>query len=127
MARNRKYRSAVIRYSPAIRAFLLCVLFGSVGIGYVWQKDQIARLGSQIKQRELRLDALKDQNEKLRKSLSSMRSPFYLETRIKELNLGLVLPQANQVWRLVEPARDADRLTVEGAAARNRAIETAGR
>jgi len=103
MARNRKYRSAAIRFGPALKAFLLCLFIGGSGVGYVWQKDQIRRLGMQIKDREIRLSQLVDENEKRKKQLGSMRSPGYLETRIKELNLGLVAPQLSQVWHLTEP------------------------
>ena len=85
---------------------MLCLLIGGSGIGYVWQKDQISRLGQQIKRRELRLAELGDQNEKLKKQLASMRSPGFLEMRIKTLNLGLVRPQPSQVWWLPEPQRE---------------------
>jgi cell division protein FtsB len=103
MERNRKYQSAAIRFGPAVKAFVLCLLVGGSGVGYVWQKDQISLLGRQIKQRELRLNALSDQNDKLRRQLGLMRSPSYLERRIQELNLGLVRPKETQVWWLTEP------------------------
>ena len=45
MARNRKYQSAANRFGPALKAFLLCLLIGGPGVGYVWQKDQISQLG----------------------------------------------------------------------------------
>jgi hypothetical protein len=106
MARNRKYQSAANRFGPALKAFLLCLLIGGSGVGYVWQKDQISQLGQQRKKRELRLDDLKNQSEKLRKQLAAMHSPTYLERRIQDLGLGLGPPQATQVWRLAEPARD---------------------
>ena len=106
MARNRKYQSAAIRFGPALKAFLLCLLIGGSGVGYVWQKDQISQLGRQIKQRELRLAESGDESEKLRKQLGTMRSPGFLERRIQELGLGLVPPQQTQVWRLSEPARE---------------------
>jgi hypothetical protein len=106
MARNRKYQSAAIRFGPALKAFLVCLLVGGSGVGYVWQKDQISQLGQQIKKRELRLAELEEQSEKLRKQLGTMRSPRFLERRIQELGLGLVPPQQTQVWRLAEPARD---------------------
>ena len=70
MARNRKYQSAAIRFGPALKAFLLCLLIGGSGVGYVWQKDQISQLGQQIKKRELQLAELGNQNEKLRKQLA---------------------------------------------------------
>jgi len=103
MAKNRKYQSAVIRFGPALKAFLLCLMIGGAGVGYVWQKNQIYQLGQQIRKRELRLGDLEEQNEKLKKQLAMMRSPQFLEMRIKELNLGLTAPQPSQVWRLSEP------------------------
>jgi hypothetical protein len=109
MARNRKCQSAAIRFGPALKAFLLCLLIGGSGVGYVWQKDQISQLGQQFKKRELHLAALADQNEKLRKQLGTLRSPHYLERRIQELGLGLVPPQPAQVWRLTEPTRELPR------------------
>jgi hypothetical protein len=109
MARNRKYQSAAIRFGPALKALLLCVLIGGSGVGYVWQKDQIAQLGQQIKKRELRLRDLSYQNEKLAKQLANMRAVGSLETRIKDLKLGLVRPEQGQVWRLPEPSREQPR------------------
>ncbi len=69
MARNRKYQSAANRFGPALKAFLLCLLIGGSGVGYVWQKDQISQLGQQIKKRELRLADLENQSEKLKRAI----------------------------------------------------------
>src|ERR1043166_7637892 len=109
MARNRKYRSAAIRFGPALKAFLLCLLIGGSGVGYVWQKNQILQLGQQIKKREICVDKLQNENEKLRKQLGRLRSPQYLERRIKELNLGLAAVPPSQVWRLTEPSHEPPR------------------
>ena len=106
MTRNRKYQSAAIRFGPALKAFLLCLLIGGSGVGYVWQKDQISQLGQQITRRERQVAVLADQSEKLRRQLGTMRSPGYLQRRIQELGLGLVPPQPAQVLRLSEPVRD---------------------
>ncbi len=109
MARNRKYQSSTVRFGPALRAFLLCLLIGGSGVGYVWQKSQINELGKQISKREHRLKDLVEQNEKLKKQLGALRSPRFLEQRIRELNLGLVQPPMAQVWLLPEPLREAPR------------------
>ena len=106
MARNRKYRSAAIRFGPALKAFLLCLVIGGLGVGYVWQMNQIYELGKQIKQREQRLTGLEQQGEKLKKQLATMRTVQSLEDSIKKLNLGLGQPQVGQVWHVVEPSRD---------------------
>ncbi len=109
MARNRKYRSAVVRFGPALKAFGLCLLIGGSGVGYVWQKNQIFELGRLIRQREQRLKGMAEQNGRLRTQLATMRLKGFLEKRIRDLNLGLAPPAASQVWYLPEPARDAPR------------------
>jgi len=105
MAKNRKHQSAAIRFGPALKAFLLCLLIGGSGIGYVWQKNQIYDLGQQIRKRELRLKDLQDQNDKLRRQLGMMGTPQYLQARVKEMNLGLGPSQPSQVWYLKEPVK----------------------
>ena len=119
MAKNRKHQSAAIRFGPALKAFLLCLLIGGSGIGYVWQKNQIYELGQQIRRREIHLKDLEDQNEKLRRQMAFMRSPPFLEARIKELNLGLVPPQPSQIWYLKEPATESHRQDRELASRQN--------
>jgi hypothetical protein len=103
MARNRKHQTAAARFGPALKAFLACVLIGGSGIGYVWQKNQIANLAQQIKQREKRLSDLEDSGEKLRKQLATLHSPAQLDRRVRELKLGLVPAAPGQVLRLPEP------------------------
>lgn len=98
-------QSAAARFGPALKAFLLCLLIGGSGVGYVWQKDQIIRLDRRIRQGEARLSAADDRNDSLRKQLTAMRSPPAMQHRMKEL--GLVEPLPAQKWRLVEPLGDA--------------------
>jgi cell division protein FtsL len=86
-----------------LKAFLLCVLIGGSAVGYVWQKSQINELGRQMAQRERRLDELENQNQKFRDQLATLRSPARINERVRELQLGLVVPQPHQVWRLPEP------------------------
>ncbi len=109
MARNRKNESAAFRFGVAVKVLLLCLVIGGSGVGYVWQKDQILRLGKERKQREIRLGQLARENEKRRNKLSEMYGPAFLEARIKDLKLGLVLPQQAQIWRLPEPIPDQHR------------------
>ena len=113
MSRNRKSQSAALRFGPALKAFILCLLIGGSGIGYVWQKDQIDRLGRQMKNRELRLNQLQDYNDKLQKQLATMRSASFLDLRIQELKLGLGPPLPAQVWRLPEPGTDGPAIAPE--------------
>ncbi len=101
MAKNRKNESVVLRFGPAVKAFALIAVIGGASVGYVWQKGQIEMLGRQIKEREMRLAELRDQNKKLRDNLAMLRSPARLEKRLEKL--GMVMPQAKDVWRVPEP------------------------
>ena len=103
MAKNRKYQSAAIRFGPALKALLLCVVIGGSGVCYVWQKNQIYELGQQKGEREGQLSKLEEQNDKLRMTLAGYYSSQNLERRVKELNLGLVQPNPTQIWTLPEP------------------------
>jgi hypothetical protein len=103
MARNRKNESVVLRFGPALKAFGLCVILGGAAVGYVWQKSQIDQLGRQIREREIKLIEVREQNKKLRDHLAILRSPGRLEQKLAELKLGLGLPAPGDVWRVSEP------------------------
>jgi uncharacterized protein HemX len=103
MARNRKNQSAAIRFGPALKAMLLCLMIGGSGVGYVWQKSQIQQLSKQISERETQLKKLIEQNRNDQKNLAE----FYSAPRLKALNqtlrLGFQQPEEQQIWRLAEP------------------------
>jgi hypothetical protein len=107
MARNRKYQSTATRFGPALKAFLLCLLIGGSGVGYVWQKSQIIELGKQKSKAEQKLAALLKDNTQLTTQLSTMRLPTSLEKSNVDMKLGLVRPQQSQFWHLPEPSREA--------------------
>ena len=103
MAQNRKYQAASVRFGPALKAVLLCLLLGGSGVGYVWQKSLINELGRERAKLEQRLRELRPNNDKLRPQLATLMSPPFLERRVRELNLGLVPAQPGQVLNLPEP------------------------
>jgi cell division protein FtsB len=102
MAKNRKNQSAAIRFGPALKASFLCLLIGGSAVGYVWQKNEIYRLGQQIRQRETRLAQLSRDNEKQSDQLAILHSPVMLDQRARELKLGLGPAQPSQIVRLGE-------------------------
>jgi cell division protein FtsB len=102
MSKNRKNQSAEIRFGPVLKVVLLCLLIGGSAIGYVWQKNQIDRLGMQIREREKSLAKVKRDNENLANQISFLHSPVMIDRRAKELNLGLAPAQPLQVVRLLE-------------------------
>ena len=93
----------------------MCLLIGGSGVGYVWQKNQIYDLCRQIKQLEIRRDALRRQNQMLGNLLTKMSSPKELDARVKNSNLGLAPPRQDKVWRLVEiPMEHGSTTAAEG-------------
>jgi hypothetical protein len=106
MARNRKSESGV-RLAPALTALTLCALFVSLGVGFVWCKNQIGVLGDQIKRSENRLADLERQNRIRRDQLAALCSPVALDDRVKKLNLGLGPPALVQVIHMTEKTPDS--------------------
>jgi hypothetical protein len=102
MAKNRKNQAAEIRFGPVLKVVLLCALIGGSAIGYVWQKNQIDRLGRQISERENRLKQLKNDNKLLADRIAVLHSPLMLDRLVKDKKLGLVPAQPTQVVRLAE-------------------------
>jgi len=101
MGRNRKNVSTV-RFVPAMKAVLICVLLGGSAIGYVFQKNQIFELGRQIQKREQHLAQLRESNAKLQQTLLTLQSTYYLEQRVKQLKLDLAPPAQSQILTIVE-------------------------
>lgn len=102
MAKNRKHQAAAIRFAPALKASFLCLLIGGSAVGYVWQKNEIYRLGQQIRQRETKLQQMQADNKRLTDQLGILHSPVMLDQRAKELQLGLAPATPMQVVRLTE-------------------------
>lgn len=55
--------------SAAIKAFLLCILIGGSGVGYVWQRNQIYDMNVYIHKRQIYLNDLRHQNANLSNEL----------------------------------------------------------
>ncbi len=102
MAKNRKNQSAVIHFGPVIKVVLMCFLFCGSAVGYVWQKNEIIRLGRQISDREKKLAQLQDDNDRLGSQVAILHSPVMIDERARQLNLGLIPAQPGQVVRLTE-------------------------
>ena len=99
---NRKKRGSTVRFGPALKAVLICLVTCSLGLGYVWQKQQINSLGQQIKENEITLEELKRENKRRGDNLAYLMSPQELDARLRQLNLDLVIPKPKQIVVLQE-------------------------
>ncbi len=102
MSRNRKHQTAGARFGPALKALGLCVVLAGSGLGYVWQKDQINKLGERLKQCEKRHEQVRGENERLARILETLQTPAQIEARIRQSGLEMLEPQPDQIVRLVE-------------------------
>ena len=103
MPRNKKRDSGALRLAPAVKAFVLCLLLGGSGVGYVLQKNKIYELGRQIKVREVQLEKLTWENKVSASQLANLQLPQKISERVKAFKLGLALPQPGQIVWLQEP------------------------
>jgi hypothetical protein len=87
---------------------LTCFCIAAVGLTYVWQKNQIYRLGDEVKKRETALLAAEKRNTMLAAQLAQLKSPALLESRCQQYGLGLVAPREQQMVRLLEPGSEWD-------------------
>ncbi|MGH8599011.1 MAG: hypothetical protein ACREXT_20375 [Gammaproteobacteria bacterium] len=108
MKRNRKREP--LRFGTVAKSLGACVCIAVIGLGYVWQKTQIYRLGDDIKKREATLLATQKRNSMLAAQLAHLKSPAQLEARCQQQGVALVAPREDQVVRLYEPGPEWDAL-----------------
>jgi len=99
---NRKKGSSAVRFGPAFKAVLICLVTCGLGLGYVWQKQHINALGEQIKENELKLEELRRENKRRGDTLAFLMSPQELDARLRQLNLDLQVPMPQQIVLLME-------------------------
>jgi len=105
MLKNRRSQVAPVRLTNVLGTLLLCGFFAGAGIGYVWHRNRNQDFEHQIRRKRAQLEDLRMQNSYFARQLEDLRSYRFLETRVKELNLGLTLPQPEQILHLPEPSR----------------------
>lgn len=79
---------------------------GSIGLGAVWLRQQIAQTANSIRQVETRADALERRLAETNAAIAAESSPDVLERRNVEWNLGLVQPKEIQIARVKESVED---------------------
>ena len=72
------------------KSLFVCVCVAISGLGYVWQKNAIYRLGDEIKKREALLSSAQKRNLMLAAQLAHLESPAELETKCQGYNLSLL-------------------------------------
>lgn len=123
---NRKTGKKAVQFGPALKAVLICLVTCSLGLGYVWQKQQINTLGEQIKENEINLEELRRENKRRGDRLSFLMSPQQLDARLRQLNLDLEVPHPEQIVVLVEQ-RETSPTAAESERETKSSVRTASR
>jgi hypothetical protein len=79
---------------------------GSIGLGTVWLRQQMAQTANNIKQLEFRSDAIDRHLAETNASISAESTISALSRRNVEWNLGLVAPAEQQIVRVTEPVEE---------------------
>jgi septal ring factor EnvC (AmiA/AmiB activator) len=107
MQRNRK--RGQLRMGAVAKAVVVCALLAVAGLGYVWEKNQIYRLGDDIRERESRLTQLSKRTTTLQTHLAFLETPSQLEARVSQYKLNLVpAGTSTEVVLLYEPGAEWD-------------------
>ncbi|MSU61170.1 MAG: hypothetical protein EXS31_02040 [Pedosphaera sp.] len=115
MAKNRKSERTAVRFAPAVRTFLLCLIIGGVGLGYVAQKKKIAMLSEQSAALEERHIKLERQRQNLLWKLERLQSFTELEAQIKSMKLELSPATPDRIVRItVQPGYPAGQHGLRG-------------
>jgi hypothetical protein len=118
---TRRNESSLARFGPAVKAAVICLVTCGLGLGYVWQKQQIAQLGREIKGHEIRLEDLQKENKELGDTLAQLKSPQVLDQLVRQWRLDLEVPRPSQVVVIEE------RATIRAANPKPHSTRTASR
>lgn len=102
MASNRRSQAGAVRWGPLLSGVVLCAFFCAAGMGYVWHRNRNEQLSREITVLRLRLEQLRAANLVLDRQLEELRSPRALDAAVRRWNLGLVMPQPEQILRIRE-------------------------
>jgi hypothetical protein len=79
---------------------------GSIGLGTVWLRQQMAQTANRIRQMEVRSDAIERHLAETNASIAMESSSDVLAQRNAVWNLGLIAPKEAQIVRVTEPVED---------------------
>lgn len=96
-----------MRLGPLLIALGLCGCFCGAGMGYVWHRNRNEQLARLILRQTARLEQLRAANQIFERQLDELRSPRALEAAVHRWNLGLVMPQPEQILRIPDGKPEA--------------------
>ncbi len=93
------------------RSFLRCLLYFffslTIILIYVWQRNELLRIGYDIREREKENLEFIEEKKVLELELSNLRSPQRIEAISKD-KLGLTSPSLSQFFEIKVPKEESD-------------------
>ncbi len=89
-----------------VYTLVMISFIGSIGVGTVWLRQQMAQTANRIKAIEQRADVVERHLAETNALIASESSADTLSRRNVEWNLGLIAPKEIQIVRVTEPVED---------------------
>lgn len=96
--RNRKKNVQAFALSVPLTSFV--VLVATLALGYVWLVCRCQSMGNELKELEVRRDALRKEHEQEVFKWTRMKSPQSLERALRDYRIDMTWPSSRQVVRL---------------------------
>jgi hypothetical protein len=90
MGRNWSRGDYGLRLAPVLQWVVALGVVAAVGLNYVWLKNQILRVSTEIVGLEKELDACRRRNVRLEAGIGTLLAPSELDRKVREWRLGLV-------------------------------------
>ena len=107
MARKRKSGGSVVRPGQVLAVLVICSALASAGVGYVWHQNRNAVLEREIFVQQTESQRLRQLSAELDNEIAKLRTYEAVVTNAERRNLGLQMPQPDQILRLPEPTSNA--------------------
>jgi mitochondrial fission protein ELM1 len=90
MSANRRRHANTLSIARIMLMSLVALLVGGAGVSYVWGKNRLHAIGTEIKQLEKRLDQLKSANLVMSSNIKKYSSTATLQDRVSSGSIQLV-------------------------------------
>ncbi len=86
--RKKTIKNRRIKIGNVTISFLLVVLICSLGVYYIFQVNNLATKGYEIRELEKQLQVLRNKNEELKIQSAELKSMYRIEEKTRELNMA---------------------------------------
>ncbi len=97
----------MVRPGQVLAVLVICSALAAAGVGYVWHQNRNAVLEREIFVQQTESQRLRQLSAELDNEIAKLRTYEAVVTNAERRNLGLQMPQPDQILRLPEPTSNA--------------------